>query len=251
MSEAFTDANVLALELAAARAWPASNSVDVAGWRVRLSGGGTRRANSVLSLRFSGTDLETAISSVEAHYRAQKTRSYFQVSSVSAPENLDATLEARGYTYEEPCLLMAKRLGPSAMPADVVVTDKATPAWLSIYTETLDAARRDAAPSVLDAVPDQRAFLLVMRQGKPLASALAVLSPDRIVLVECVATRVQARRSGGAQIVMDALEAWATQQGAHTSALQVVAGNTPARTLYERRAYAEVGRYHYRWRDVG
>jgi N-acetylglutamate synthase len=259
MSDAFSNEQVFAMEVAAARAWPAGRVIEADGWRVRLSGGGSRRANSVLPLAFSGSDIGAAIMAVEAHYRGQKTRCYFQVTSIAEPDHLDATLEARGYAYEEPCLLMAKRLSvgampgamPGEMPVDVVVTDEPSAAWMSVYAETLDPVRAAAAPAVLASVPHRRAFLLVMRDGAPLSSALAVVSPDGNVLVECVATRSAVRRAGAAQMVMNALEAWAAQNGAHTSVLQVIAGNAPARALYRGCGYAEVGRYHYRWRDVG
>jgi N-acetylglutamate synthase len=251
MSTPYSSDDIVQMELAAARAWPAARSVDVDGWRVRLSGGGTRRANSVLPLAYTGRDLTRAITAVEAHYRAQNTRCYFQVTSIAAPSTLDTELARRGYTYEEPCVLMAKPLMPSAMPDNVTVTDGPTAAWLAVYGELLDAARTAALPTVLAAVPSPRGFLLLTRAGAALSSALAVVSPEGIALVECVATLSAARRSGGAQIVMDALEAWSAAQGAHTCVLQVVASNAPARRLYEARGYIEVGRYHYRWRDVG
>ena len=250
MIAVFDRQRVLAIEHAAARAWPATRVEDVDGWRVRLSGGGSRRANSVLPLGYRGSDISAAIERVEALYRAQKTRSYFQVTSIADPPGLDAELERRGYVYEEPCLLMAKALEPSPMPADVVQSAQPTAAWMSIYTEPLDDVRRAKVPAVLAVVSEPRVYLLVMRDGQPLSSALAVLSPDGTVLVECVATRGSVRRSGGAQIVMDALESWAASHGAHTAALQVIIGNGPARCLYERRGYTEAGRYHYRWRDV-
>ena len=251
MSQIFDRAQVLAIEYAAARAWPAARNEDTDGWRVRRSGGGSRRANSVLPLDYCGSDLGSAINRAEALYKAQKTRCYFQVTSIAEPSGLDAELERRGYAFEEPCLLMAKRLQPSPMPADVVQSAAPTADWLSVYTEPLDDVRRAKVPAVLAVVPEPRVYLLVMRDGQPLSSALAVLSPDGIALVECVATRASIRRSGGAQIVMDALESWAAANGAHTSALQVVVSNTPARTLYDRRGYVEAGHYHYRWRDVG
>lgn len=250
MTASFNRDQVLALEYAAARAWPPKRTVEVDGWRVRLSGGGSRRANSVLAIGYAGSDLDASIARVEALYGEQKTRSYFHVSTISDPPNLDAALAARGYVYEEPCLLMAKPLSPSAMPAGVSLSDAPTKEWLAIYTEPLDATRQAAAPSILAGVPQPRTFLLVERNGQPLSSALAVLSPDGVAVVECVATRASARRSGGAAIVMDALESWAAANGAHTAALQVIAENTPAITLYQRRGYVEAARYHYRWRDA-
>jgi N-acetylglutamate synthase len=250
MTASFSYPEVLAMERAAARAWPALRIEHVGGWQVRLSGGGSRRANSVLPLAEPLTSFDESMAAVEQHYRAQNTRSYVQVSSISLPADLDARLAARGYTYEEPCLLMAKRLEPRAMPDGVEVTAEPTADWLSVYAEPLDAARRAAAPAVLAQVPATRAFLLVRQNGAPLSVALAVVAPDGVALVECVATQSAARRSGGAQRIMDALEAWSAANGATVAALQVVAGNKPAVTLYQRRGYVEAGRYHYRWRDV-
>lgn len=242
--------DIVAMERAAARAWPAKTTERIAGWDVRLSGGGTRRANSVLPIGYDGTGIDAAVTTIEAHYRAQHTRSYFQVSSASTPPDLDVLLSMRGYTYEEPCLLMAKRLTPQPMPQAIEVTSEPTADWLSVYTEPLDAVRRAAAPLVLVDVPAPRAFLLVRRDGVPVASALAVVSPDGFALVECVATRAAIRRSGAASIVMDALEAWSAAAGARIAVLQVIEHNTAAVTLYQGRSYAVAGRYHYRWKDV-
>jgi N-acetylglutamate synthase len=240
-----------ALERAAARAWPALHTETVDGWLWRGSGGGARRANSVLPIGYHGDDLDAAIDRVEALYRAQKSRCYFQVSTASQPGELDARLAARGYTYEEPCLLMSKTLAPSAKPEGVSISAVPNAAWLSIYTEPLDASRRAAAPATLAVVPDPKAFILVTRNDEPMATALGVFEPATgIILVECVATLSDRRRLGGAQIVMDALESWGASQGGTTAALQVTAHNAAARALYEKRGYAIIGRYHYRWRDV-
>lgn len=250
MSVAFAYEEVLAMEQAAAAAWPASRMVTVDGWKVRLSGGGSRRANSVLPLVFDGGDIDRAIDSVEAHYRDVGTRSYFQVSSISRPTDLDARLAARGYTYEEPCLLMAKRLAPMAMPDGIDCAAEPSAAWLSVYTELLEPVRKTAAPGVLAVVPKPRQFFLLSREGVPLTSALAVRSGPGVALVECVATASAGRRMGGAQLIMDAVESWSRANGAVFCALQVVEGNTAARTLYEKRGYVEAGRYHYRWKNV-
>lgn len=251
MSTAFTSQHVEAFELAAARAWPPTRIERVAGWRVRLSGGGSRRANSVLPIGYDSSDLDRAIDNVEVLYGAQNTRCYFQVSSASRPGDLDERLERRGYTREEPCLLMAKRLAPAPMPDGVTIADNPSDAWLSIYTEPLDAARKAAAPSVLASVPSPKAYFLVRRDGEALASALGVLDPARgVVVVECVATRSDRRRSGAAQRTMDALESWSASQGAGSAVLQVVEDNVPAIELYRRRGYEIAGRYHYRYKTV-
>jgi N-acetylglutamate synthase len=248
---AFTRDDVIAMERAAARAWPPRRIERVAGWQVRLSGGGTRRANSVLPLDYDRSPLDDAIDHVEALYCTQKTRCYFQVSSCAGPAHLDAQLAARGYTHEEPCVLMARRLSAAAVPPSVEVTPEPTADWLSVYTELLDDVRRKAAPATLASVPAKRAFFLVRQDDRPVTCALAVIAPDGVAVVECVATLATQRRLGSAGVVMEALEAWSEAAGARTAALQVVAGNTAARALYERRGYRQVGTYHYRWKDVG
>lgn len=247
----FTRAETLAMERAAARAWPPLRVVDVDGWQARLSGGGSRRANSLLPLAFSGGDPERAIDTVEGLYRAEGLPTYVQVSAIAEPHDLDARLARRGYALEEPCLLLAKRLSPSTamMPDGVELADAPSPDWLAVYGEPLDAARRAAAPAVLARVPKLRAFFLLRDGPRPIATALGVLSPDGVAVVECVATLAAARRSGGARRIMHALEAWASGRGAWCASLQVVTANAPARALYEKRGYTEAGRYHYRRRD--
>ncbi len=250
MQQGFSSEQIRQMEQAAARAWPARRIVTVDGWQVRLSGGGARRANSVLPLIYHGTDVSRAVDAVEALYRADGTRSYVQVSSIAEPADLDDHLAARGYTYEEPSLLMAKRLAPCAMPPSVTSSDTPSPAWLDIYTEPLEAARKAAAPTVLAAVPHRRTFLQYSKDQTPCTSALCVVSDDGIALVECVATKATMRRTGGAGIMMDAVESWAVDQRATVMALQVTGSNTAARALYEQRGYTVVGRYHYRYKDV-
>lgn len=250
MTETFPYEDVLQMEQAAAAAWPAQRVVDVDSWKVRLSGGGSRRANSVLPLAFGGRDVGDAIDRVEELYRAQKVRCYFQVSSIARPNDLDARLAARGYTYEEPCLLMAKRLTPTPMPAEVEGAAEPSADWLSIYTELLEPVRKAAAPTVLEVMPSPKQFLMLTRNGVPMTSALAVRSGPGVALVECVATSTAGRRKGGAQIIMDAVESWSEANGAQFCALQVVENNHAARALYERRGYVEAGRYHYRWKNV-
>jgi GNAT superfamily N-acetyltransferase len=241
---------VVRIERAAARAWPARRTEDVDGWLWRCSGGGFRRANSVLPLKFRGRDPERAIDRVEVLYREAGARSCFQVVSVGEPQDLDARLAARGYTFEEPCLLLARRLEASPMPAGVRVTSQPSDEWLAIYTEPHSPERRRDAPRVLAGAPGPKAFFLAQADGRAAATALAIVSPDGIAIVECVATRSDRRRQGAASLAMDALESWAAGAGASLAALQVVAANASARALYEGRGYGVVGHYHYRWRDA-
>jgi N-acetylglutamate synthase len=242
---------LLAIERAAVAAWPALETADINGWLWRYSGGGSQRANSVSPLLFEGTDVDAAITAVEARYRARGSAAMFQISDVNMPADLDQRLERRGYRLQEPCTCLAKRIGPAAgacIDANVELTQAPSEAWLSVYLAGITASRRSLAPKILTRVPRPRAFLLFRDQGEPLATALCVVA-EGVAIAECVSTRADRRRTGAGSRVMGALEAWGPRHGASIAALQAVAANAAAQGLYAKLAYTRVGSYHYRVLD--
>jgi N-acetylglutamate synthase len=240
-----TRAELIALEEAAARAWPPRRIVRLAGWEVRLSGGGSKRANSVQCLRFEGAGLEAAITRAETLYAREGQPAIFQVATVSAPDGLDAALAARGYAAVDTTLMRVKRVAPVPMPDAVTVSADPPEHWFAVYLSTLTPDRRATARFMVEAVPRPRAFFLVRREGVAVACALGV-AEGPYCGIECVATLADARRTGAARALMQALEAWAAAQGAATLWLQVMETNAPARALYDALGFATVGGYTYR-----
>lgn len=240
-------ADLLACERAMARAWPAGEVRDVDGWQVRLSGGGSRRANSLLPLAFTGADVGRALDRVETIYSEHGLPAYVYVSAIAAPADLDTHLAGRGYAREEPTILLAKPLGAIAPLPDIEAAATPGADWLGIYAADLSPDRRTAAPGVLARVPNPRRFFLLRQDGVPASTALGVIVGD-IAVVECVATDPGRRRKGGARRVVAALEQWAFAAGATRVALQVTAGNAAARQLYEQAGYRFVAQHHYRVR---
>jgi GNAT superfamily N-acetyltransferase len=249
MTAANERSELLAIERAAVRAWPAGETAIMDGWLWRYSGGASGRANSVSPLDYHGADVEASIDAVERRYRALAMPPRFQVGAkFSAPRDLDARLAARGYrTYDEVTTLV-KPVAPVVMPADVNALAAPDAGWMEVYLSNITESRRAAAPDILVRVPPERMFLACLREGRTLATALGVRT-GAIVIAECVGTRADVRRSGAARAVMLGLEAWALSEGATTLALQVVAENTPAQALYRRLGYRDLNRYHYRIKD--
>ncbi len=238
---------LIGIERAAVRAWPAEEMRGVDGWLWRYSGGGSQRANSVSALFYDGEDIEQSIDTVERLYRERKAPVRFQVGfPLSQPGDLDARLAERGYVIHDPVTTLIKAVAPVEMPADVVLRDAPSPAWLSVYLSNVTPDRRPFAESILERVPGPRVFVEAVRGGGVVATALGVFF-ERTVIAECVGTAAAARRQGAAAAVMRALEAWANGQDAHTIGLQAVTSNAPAQGLYTALGYTAAGTYHYRY----
>src|SRR5215471_12723176 len=121
------------IERAHVKAWPAFETTNIAGWLWRYSGGGSQRANSVSTLHFTGDDPAAALDEVEARYRAKGAPARLHTFDLSAPTNLIALLNARGYGQGDATLTMVKTIGAATRPADVQSSDRATPEWYEVY----------------------------------------------------------------------------------------------------------------------
>jgi GNAT superfamily N-acetyltransferase len=237
---------LLAIELAAVRAWPAGETREVDGWLWRYSGGGSQRANSVSALHYRGRDVEHTIDEIEQLYAERGAPVRFQVGfPVSEPLDLDARLAARGYVIHDPVTTLVKTVQEVALPANVALDDAPSQGWMAVYLGNISADRRPFAAAILARVPAPRVFAEARRHGETIATALGVLHQGAVI-AECVGTAASARRQGAASAVMQAIEAWAGAQGARTIGLQAVSTNMPAQALYAALGYTAAGTYHYR-----
>ena len=249
MGAGFHIDEIRAIEQAAVYAWPATETRCIDGWLWRCSGGHSQRANSVSPLRFAGADAGHAVARVEALYRARGQPVRFQVGrDLAAPVDLDRRLETAGYRLVEPVATLAKRIGAVAVPAGVETSSTPSDGWMDVYLANIAPDRRLQAPAILAGVPAPRTFFAGTRDGAVISTALGVVHGG-VVVAECVGTRGDVRRSGGAAAVMLALEAWGAGLGATIAGLQAVVDNTPAQRLYAGLGYVEVNRYHYRVLD--
>jgi N-acetylglutamate synthase len=220
------------MERAHVLAWPALRTAHIDGWLWRSSGGGSQRANSVSTIDFIGNDSDEAIDLVEARYRAIGQPVRFQTFDETAPPDLVNALRIRGYSEGEATLTMFRRLQSRSRPEHVESRDRAWDEWIDVYMAAITESRRAANQQILSAIPKPSRFFGYVAGGRVISTALCVAGFGCAV-IECVATRPDARRQGGAAGVMAALLSWAAQQDANLVGLQVVAGNIPAVRLYE------------------
>lgn len=240
------NADRLGVEICLREAWPASEVEELCGWRLRATNGGFARTNSVWTGVFTGeVPVGEAIEQAEAFYRKHNLKPSFQMLEGGEPTDLDALLERRGYAREAPASVLAKPVQAVAMPPEVMFANLPTPDWLEAFVDQLDAARGVECRYILIRVPVSRTYLLLREAGAPVSLALAVRrGPD--VSVDCVLTRPEHRRAGGATTIMQAAEAWAHGQGANRLVLSLPNGNAPARALFDKLGYAPHSAHYYR-----
>ena len=239
-------AQLLAIEEAAVRSWPALQRTPIDGWLWRCTSGGSVRANTVATLAFSGADVEAAIDKAERLYRATGAPPRFTVSEVSAPSDLDQRLAGRGYERGDDHVTLAKSASSCAMPPDAIALGaEPTPEWMAIYLSGLTEDRRGVAPRILAGLPPHSMYFACVRQGRPVTSGLSI-ADGQFASVQCMATAQGAQRQGGARSVLAAIESWAAAQGCTTLYLQTGADNAAAQALYRGGGFALAGRYHTR-----
>jgi ribosomal protein S18 acetylase RimI-like enzyme len=99
--------------------WHPREVRHVGGWRVGLSGGFTRRANSVLALA-EPDDVTESIDEVERIYAAVGQPAIFRVCGQSRPDDLDDLLDARGYSDVSHTVVMVRETLDGLPAVDVM-----------------------------------------------------------------------------------------------------------------------------------
>lgn len=240
-----------------ADAWPPKVVESLGEWRLRWAWGITRRANSVLAAGDPGCALAEAVDSAEEFYGERGEPCRFQVSCASSSPALEEFLERRGYRREALTVIQtASASSVAAMPVstewNVRLVSLPGNAWLTTYwTATgraLDSADRQQLQeryrSTLLRPATETRFVRVVRGGISIAVG-QVVAQGSWCAVQCMATLPQWRRRGAATAVLRAIGSWAQSQGISDLYLAVMDESTPARQLYARAGFGDVGAYAY------
>jgi len=247
MSRPIDLVEVRRLEELAFAGWPALESRDMAGWRLRFSSGYTKRANLINALsRNSQTDPES-VRALEAAYRERGLPAIWRLTPL-APPAITGILTARGYRAIERSLLQVCRLNSDVVAhPEVHIHARPTPGWIEAFAahSPVRPEHRDTMRAMLAAIAAPAGFAIVEEQGQPMAMALGVLEGDHMGLFD-VLVMPHARRRGLARKVTESLYAWARGHGARLAYLQVVATNAAAMPLYAAQGFHTVYEYEYR-----
>ena len=233
------------LEELAFAGWPALETRDVAGWRLRLSGGYTKRANSINALeRKAQTDLKT-VEGLESAYRERGQLPAWRLSPL-APAAIAGILAARGYRAIERSLVQVCPLQAFTPAPEVCIHAQPTESWIDAFAahSPVRPEHRATMRRMLTAIAAPVGFAFVEEAGQPMAMAIGAVNGDHMGLFD-VLVMPHARRRGLARKVTESLYAWAWDHGARFAYLQVVATNAAAMPLYEAQGFRTVYDYEY------
>jgi GNAT superfamily N-acetyltransferase len=235
------------LEELAFAGWPALESRDVSGWRLRFSGGYTKRANSNNALGSDARIDPKVVDDLESIYRERGQPPIWRLSPL-APAGIADVLAARGYRAIERSLVQVCPFSRVFAPApEVAILAAPTEAWIEAFAahSPVRPEHRDTMRRMLMAIAAPTGFAFVEESGRPMAMAIGVVSGDHMGLFD-VLVMPEARRRGLARKVTESLYAWAWGHGARFAYLQVVATNSAAIPLYEAQGFRTVYSYEYR-----
>lgn len=234
------------LEELAFAGWPALETRDAAGWRLRFSGGYTKRANSINALGQDAEVNSTTLDGLEAAYRERHQRPVWRLTPL-APSAMADLLTRRGHRPIERSLLQVCPLHRGfATSPEVSIQSAPSAAWIEAFSTYSPVApeHRDTMRRMLAAIAAPAGFAFVEEAGQPMAMAIGAVQDDYMGLFD-VLVMPHARRRGLARKVTESLYAWAWRQGARFAYLQVVATNDAAMPLYAAQGFRTVYDYEY------
>jgi GNAT superfamily N-acetyltransferase len=239
---------ILELEEVAFNAWPSLHTVVYDGWLLNMSNGYMRRANAIHPFYPSSQPLDEKIATCERLYAAHNLPALYKMTDASLPSDLDAVLEARGYTRDGGNLIMTTPLEhPRQLSPLARVIPAVTEEWLSHYTR-LNAERAQYNPILMrlfGAIALPTAYVTLERAGQVIAVGVAVAERSNVGLFG-LAVDASVRRQGLGRQLVETCLAWGATQGAQRGYLQVGGQNSGAIALYERTGFREAYRYWYR-----
>ncbi len=230
-------------------AWPPLRQVLAGGWAIRLSGGLTRRANSMNPLGPGTGEPGNALALAESLYRAAGQDLYLRIPSFLEPA-VDRGLERLGFGAQATTLSLYRDLEalPSGTDGGVRLESLAGPGWLAARAALggLDEARAELYGRIVSRIALPAAFAVLQEEGRAVGLAYGVLQGP-LLAIDSVLTDAERRNRGHAARVLTALLQWGRSKGATAACLQVEADNAAARALYRKLGFlTEVYSYHYR-----
>lgn len=256
-------------------AWPSHKMELYDGWLIRFSHNYTHRTNSVTQVGASSIPVEEKIAYCEEVYRNYHTPSIFKISPLLDP-SFDLLLQERGYEIQHTTEVMTldsfEQLHPyssvsaeyeyygrnSGLPSFIVypedtvvlLQDRITDEWISALFRlngTTNPTLRRIVPSMFKAIPKETIVASIEIDGRMVASGLGILDRGHVGLY-AIYVDVSCRHKSFARAICSAILTEAQKKGSQKAYLQVVKGNTYAKSLYTSLGFRDLYTYWFRVR---
>lgn len=246
--------DILKIETASCRAWPALEREIYDGWLLRWAQGYTGRSNAVYPIYGSSLNLTEKVAYCEDAYQKRGIAPRFKMTDVAQPDYLDTYLEGQGYQRTTPTLVQTCSLAhaPARPPLPLTIQTAPTATWVDHYAryENLTAEHVPVLQQLLQRIALPSAYGLIIRDGNIAAVGMAVADEDLLGIFKLVVAPAYRRQGLGTALVQGLLH-WGWQQGAQTAYLQVRSDNQSAVRLYEQIGFQTLYGYWYRFKDAG
>jgi N-acetylglutamate synthase len=233
-------AEIFALEVVAARGWPAPETAGLGGWLLRAGEGWTRRANSALLAGDPGVPLPEALDRVRAWYAERGLTPRLAI-PLPALADVDRAAAGLGWVGEIACDVLTAPVTPAPPDPGVRLAPEPDAGWTATY-------RARTVPPVgvqILTAPEAVAFGSIVDGGRTVAIGRGVVV-DGWLGVAAMEVLPEHRRRGLASRMLRGLLAWGAGRGATRCYLQVESGNKPAIALYTGLGFTRHHRYRNR-----
>lgn len=238
------------IESATLCTWPALQVAHDRLWLWRAAKGYSKRANSIHCLDPSdGEDAEMRLERMAALSAYNDIPPVFRVTPLTSGGAL-AALDKAGWRPFERSLVLAQQFSGDELPVKHKITlhDPRDPAWFEAQgaMSGYNAHTLGILKLILDATVFENCGVLALDEdGNPAGAVLATVANGIGVYLNVVA-RTDIRGKGFGRAAMSAALNWSRAAGATSAAIQVLADNTPAVSLYSSLGFGQVYDYHYR-----
>jgi N-acetylglutamate synthase len=218
--------------------WPAAETVERGGWRLRRGAGGGKRVSAASAIGPGD------VGEAEAAMRAWSQPPLFRLGAADC--RLDGELAQRGYAVVDPTVLYAAPVGLLVGEGPHMAACYRVDGLPAILEEIwvaggIGPARR----AVMDRVALPRTRLLSRAEDIPCGAAFVAIDGE-VAMIHAIEVLARLRRRGAARLLIEGAARFAAEHGAGWLALAVTQANAAARALYARLGLVEAGGYRYR-----
>lgn len=236
-------------------AWPSHQIQLYDSWLLRFSYFYTHRTNCVEQIGISSIPIEEKLDFCEDAYRRWGTPSIFKITPLIAPD-FESHLIKRDYEVQhitEVMHLDYSRYCTALPSADVDLSHTITEKWISALfalKSTTSAIHRQIVPSMYAAIPkDTLAASISNTAGQIVALGLGILDRSYIGIY-AIHVHPRYRRRSYARSICETLLNEGKRLGMEGAYLQVVDGNTSAKSLYTSLGFRDFYKYWFRVKEL-